>query len=84
MQIIREVNERYGMTVIMVLHDINHALQYADEAVVLANHHIVSHGRPDEVISVGLLADVFGVRAERFVNKQGRIVLSPAALVYKN
>ena len=84
MQIIAEVNERYGMTVIMVLHDINHALQYADEAVVLANHHIVSHGQPDKVISVGLLADVFGVRAERFVNGQGHTVLSPTALVQKN
>lgn len=81
MQIIEEVNARYGMTVIMVLHDINHALQYADEAVVLANHRVVSQGRPDKVISVGLLADVFGVRAERFVNGQGRTVLSPTALV---
>lgn len=81
MEIVRTVNEKYGMTVIMVLHDINHALQYADELAVLANHHIAAQGKPSEILTVDLLARVFHVRADIFKNSQGATVLSPVALV---
>ena len=81
MQIIAAVNRQYGMTVVMVLHDINHALQYADAVAVLRDHHIVRQGSPKDVISAELLADVFGVEADSFTNRQGRTVLSPVALV---
>lgn len=81
MQIVCEVNQRYGMTVIMVLHDINHALQYADEIAVLKDRHIVRQGAPREVVTVPMLAEIFGVRADIFTNRNGAAVLSPVALV---
>ncbi len=81
MQIIRQVNENYGMTVIMVLHDINHALQYADEIVVIKDHGIYGQGAPREVLTVEMLAQVFGVRADVFTNSQGISVLSPISIV---
>ena len=81
MEIVRTVNEKYNMTVIMVLHDINHALQYADELAVLNNHHITAQGKPSEVLTVELLARVFHVRADIFKNSQGAAVLSPVELV---
>ena len=81
MQIIAAVNRQYGMTVVMVLHDINHALQYADAVAVLHEHCIVRQGSPQDVISAELLADVFGVEADSFTDRAGRPVLSPVALV---
>ena len=81
MNIVTEINADYGITVIMVLHDINHAMQYADEAAVVHQHHIYAQGRPEEVLNEQLLADVFGVRAERFVNSRGIVILSPVELV---
>ena len=81
MQIIAAVNRQYGMTVVMVLHDINHALQYADAVAVLHEHRIVRQGSPQDVISAELLADVFGVEADSFTDRAGRRVLSPVALV---
>lgn len=81
MQIIAAVNRQYGMTVVMVLHDINHALQYADAVAVLHEHCIVRQGSPQDVISAELLADVFGVEADSFTDRAGRRVLSPVALV---
>ncbi|HCB93990.1 MAG TPA: iron ABC transporter ATP-binding protein [Selenomonas sp.] len=83
MQIIRQVNELYGMTVIMVLHDINHALQYADEIVVIKDHGIYAQGVPRHVLTVDMLAKVFGVRADIFTNSQGISVLSPIEIVRK-
>lgn len=81
MQIIAAINRQYGMTVVMVLHDINHALQYADAVAVLHEHGIVRQGSPQDVISAELLADVFGVEADSFTDRAGRRVLSPVALV---
>ncbi len=80
MQIIRHVNEKYGMTVIMVLHDINHALQYADEIVVIKDHGIYGQGAPRDVLTVEMLARVFGVQADIFTNSRGITVLSPISI----
>lgn len=80
MQIITAVNRQYGVTIVMVLHDINHALQYADAVAVLQGRRIVRQGRPEDVISAKLLADVFGVEADAFTDREGRTVYLPAAL----
>ena len=81
MNIITEINRRYGMTIIMVLHDINHALQYADEIVVIKDHGIYGQGSPQDLMTVKTVADVYGVRADFFTNSQGVAVLSPIELV---
>ncbi len=81
MNIVEEINRDYQMTVIMVLHDINHALQYADEIVVIKNHGIFAKGTPREILTVDMLGEVFGVKADIFVNSQGISVLSPVSLV---
>lgn len=81
MQLVQNINEEYGMTVIMVLHDINHALQYADEIAVIKDGGIFSQGRPEAVLNVDMLREVFGVRADIFRNSQGAAVLSPVEIV---
>ena len=81
MQILTKLNREHQMTIIMVLHDINHALQYADELVVIKNHGIFAQGSPKEILTVQLLAEVFGVRADIFTNSRGAAVLSPVAIV---
>ena len=81
MNLIESINREYGMTVIMVLHDINHALQYADELVVIKEGRLFAQGSPDEILTVDLIRNVFGVRADIFKNSQGAAVLSPVELV---
>lgn len=81
MNIITEINRKYRMTIIMVLHDINHALQYADEIVVIKDHGIYGQGTPKELMTVETVANVYGVRADFFTNSQGVTVLSPIELV---
>ena len=81
MEIVTHIKEQYGMTVIMVLHDINHALQYADELAVLTNHKVIAQGTPRDILTVDMLAKVFHVKADIFTNSQGAAVLSPVELV---
>ncbi len=80
MEIIGRLNKEQGMTVIMVLHDINHALQYADEITVIKDKRIFSTGAPQDVLNISMLSHVFGVNADIFTNSQGAQVLSPISL----
>jgi len=83
MKIVEELNQKFKITVVMVLHDINHARQYADEIVVIKNHQIFSQGKPEEVLTEQMLEHVFGVVAEKFVNEAGKSIWMPRSLVEK-
>ncbi|WP_079912448.1 ABC transporter ATP-binding protein [Paenibacillus sp. 32352] len=63
MELIKEINRSYGVTIIMVLHDINHAAAFSDEIAVMKQGGLYASGTPEEVITASMLADVFGVRA---------------------
>ena len=80
MQTIRLINEKYKMMVIMVIHDINHALQYADEIIVLKDKKILQ-GTPKKIITPEMLAEVFGVTADIFTNRRGASVIAPISSI---
>ena len=63
MQIVSELNASEGITVIMVLHDINHARLYADNTVIIKDKHVFASGAPLEIITPENLASVFCVEA---------------------
>lgn len=52
-----------GRTVVMVLHDLNIAVRYSDNLIVMHDGRKVAEGHPDDVISEELLWDVFHLRA---------------------
>jgi iron complex transport system ATP-binding protein len=47
----------------MVLHDLNLAARYADHLVAMKAGRVVAAGRPREVLTPELLAEVFGLQA---------------------
>ena len=51
LKLVRKLNEEYGMTVIMVLHDINQSLYYSDEIVAMKDGRITAQGKPEEIIT---------------------------------
>ena len=52
-----------GAAVLIILHDLNLAGQYADRVVLLKAGRIAAAGTPAEVLRADLIGDVFGVRA---------------------
>ena len=54
-----------GVAVLAALHDLNHALRYADQVVVMAHGGVVAAGAPVDVLSGELVSAVYGVAAER-------------------
>ncbi|GGL68768.1 ABC transporter ATP-binding protein [Halocalculus aciditolerans] len=63
MDVIRTLNEERGVTVCVVLHDITQAARFADYLVALQDGDVYDWGRPEDVVSEQLLAEVFGVEA---------------------
>ena len=67
-----------GMTVVMVLHDLVHAANYADRVVVVDGGRVVADGAPPDVLTVGLMRTVFGVSARIFTDPEsGRVFCLP-------
>lgn len=64
---------RAGKAVVAVMHDLTLASRYADRLVVIDAGEIVATGAPKDILSDGLLTQVFGVSA---VRDQGGTLLS--------
>ena len=64
MELVRKLNEQEGMTIVMVLHDINHAVRYSNELIVIKDHRVWETGDPWSILNDGVLCDVFNVEAE--------------------
>jgi len=64
MALLRKLADEEGKTIVIVLHDINFAAQYADHLVVLKEGRIEREGKPTDMVTVALLAEVFGTDAQ--------------------
>ncbi|UHA76102.1 ABC transporter ATP-binding protein [Paenibacillus sp. 481] len=62
LDIVREWQRTASLTVVSVLHDLNLASLYCDRLVVMNEGQIVAEGKPEEVITEQLLADIFATR----------------------
>jgi iron complex transport system ATP-binding protein len=69
-----------GTAVMAVFHDLNLAAGFCDRMVALERGRVVAEGRPEEVVSRGLLRDLYGVDAEvtpHFATGRPTVVLGP-------
>ncbi|MEU1808263.1 ABC transporter ATP-binding protein [Micromonospora sp. WMMD1076] len=62
LDLLTDLNEAEGATVVMVLHELNLAARYADHLVVMSRGAIVAAGAPREVLTERLVEDVFDLR----------------------
>ena len=54
-----------GKTLVLVLHDLAHAIRYSDQIVVMEQGKIVTVGAPEQVLGSGALERVFQIRILR-------------------
>lgn len=60
-----------GRYVLMVVHDLSHALETADSVALMKDGTVAVQGTPEEVYGSGALDEVFGVRLARIQTDKG-------------
>ena len=63
--------------VMVVLHDLGLAQRYCDRLVMLDRGRLIGQGSPHEMLSDRLLAQVFGIKAARWQDADGKAFLAP-------
>ncbi|MBN2909453.1 ABC transporter ATP-binding protein [Polycladomyces sp. WAk] len=64
LDLLKRLNETEGITVVMVLHDINQAARYAHRLIALQDGKVVAQGTPSSVITPQTIESVFGIQAK--------------------
>ncbi|MCM8819682.1 MAG: ABC transporter ATP-binding protein [Candidatus Omnitrophica bacterium] len=64
LNLIKKINKELNLTIIMVLHDINQAIKYSDNVVVMNNGKIAQYGKPKNIITQELIEEVYKVSVE--------------------
>lgn len=64
LELIKELNEQLGLTIVMVLHDLNQAVRYSHRIYALKDGRIHSHGDSKRLLNEEFLRDVFQISGD--------------------
>lgn len=64
LKLLVKLNEEQARTIIMVVHDLNHATRYAQHMVAIQAGQVMREGTPAEVVTSDTLRDLFGIEAD--------------------
>ena len=70
--LLMEIISGLGKTVLSVFHELNLACRFCDYLYILKEGRILTHGRPEAIVTPELLSEVFGVRTEIITTSKGR------------
>lgn len=78
LDLILKLNQEFGLTVVMVLHDINQAITYSDEIIGMKDGRICFQGKPQEVVTAEHMEEIYGVEMDVEEVQGQRYVLTMA------
>ncbi|MFF9490573.1 ABC transporter ATP-binding protein [Streptomyces sp. NPDC014676] len=75
-----DLHEEQGRTLVAVLHDLNHAARYATHLIALRGGKVIAQGAPKDIVTAGLVEEVFGLRCQVIDDPEtGTPLVVPAA-----
>ncbi|MFF5002053.1 ABC transporter ATP-binding protein [Streptomyces phaeochromogenes] len=63
LDLLTDLNRARGVTLALVLHDLNLACRYADHLIAMKAGRIVAEGAPGDIVTESLVHEVFGLRS---------------------
>jgi len=60
LNLVQQLNAELGLTVLMIIHDLNLAGEYCDELIMMSNGKIKDKGSPEKVLTYSNIEDVYG------------------------
>lgn len=64
LHLLQKLNEENNRTIVMVVHDLNHASRYAHHMIAIKKGTVVGEGCPTEVMTPDILREVFNIEAD--------------------
>ncbi|SHK21177.1 iron complex transport system ATP-binding protein [Hathewaya proteolytica DSM 3090] len=61
LELVRKLNKKMNITIVMVLHDLNQAARYSDNIIVIKDHRKYLEGPPEKIITKDVLENVFNI-----------------------
>ncbi|PWC03112.1 ABC transporter ATP-binding protein [Agromyces badenianii] len=77
LDLIRELADEHGVTIGVVLHDLDQAAAVADRVVLLESGRVRAVGTPAEVLVSDVLSSAYGIRVDVEVDDRGCITTCP-------
>jgi iron-siderophore transport system ATP-binding protein len=64
LELLAELNREQGRTIVLVLHDLDHAARYAHHLIAMRDGAIVAEGAPTEIVTEELVLDILGLACQ--------------------
>lgn len=61
LQLVQKLNREFGITIIMILHDMNQAITYSDRIIGMKDGVVLVEGNPEEVITQESIREMYGI-----------------------
>ena len=61
LEVVKSLNEKYNITIVMVLHYLNQAINYSHNIVIMKNGNLIKQGKATEVLNEQTIKDVYNV-----------------------
>ncbi len=68
LELVKKLNEKLGITIIMVLHDLNLAARYSDLLIAIKKGELYACGNPSEIINEKYLKEIFEIEASVYTD----------------
>ncbi|WP_090990743.1 ABC transporter ATP-binding protein [Bacillus sp. OV322] len=64
LNLLQMLNKEKQRTIVMVVHDLNHASRYAEHMIAIKKGEVIKSGTPSEVMAADIIENVFGVKSD--------------------
>lgn len=71
LQVLRDLNKKKHLTIVMVLHELNQACRFADHIIGMKSGNVICEGNPLEAITTETLREIYGIDATLIKSSQG-------------
>lgn len=61
LHVVKRLKEEQGLTIVMVLHDMNQAMQFSDYLIAMKDGEIIEQGDPKTMMTEQLIKEVYGI-----------------------
>ncbi|EIA6524217.1 ABC transporter ATP-binding protein [Listeria monocytogenes] len=75
LNLLKQLNQSENRTIVMVVHDLNHASRYAHHMIAIKEGKVIAEGTPTNVMTEQTLEDVFNIKADILIDPRSGVPL---------